>query len=61
MDDLAPIPTQRTFVDAGRTQEAFTARKKAAKKVAPPKKQAPAPEVDPEVEPKPDHQLDLLA
>jgi hypothetical protein len=64
MDDLAPSPMQRISDGVGQTLEQnFTVRKKAVKKVQPgsAKKEPPEPDVAPEIDPEPDHQVDLLA
>jgi hypothetical protein len=61
MNDLAPAPAQRTSDNGGRTTaEAFTARKKAVKKMQPAPVQKPDSEPDLPPEPETDHHLDVL-
>lgn len=62
MDDLAPMPTQRTVDDGRRTpQGSFGARRKPGKKPDSTLVKLPDPDPEPAPEAESNHQLDVLA
>jgi hypothetical protein len=66
MDDLAAVPTPRSYDDAGRVRdENLRARKKSVKRAHPAPSPSPELGVEPAPEPGPEadanHELDLLA